>query len=138
MPYYISNYSEDRSQNLYNAVLALLKDEGLFRKPELTAKAVAERLDGSPSAIGAAIAYKTDSNFSRLLARLRVHEACFMLRNRKYDDLTAEEIGLRAGFASRQTFYNCFSREMIMTPRQYRKASAEEREKVDRMLRIHL
>ena len=92
----------------------------------------------NPSAISAAIAYKTDSNFSRLLARLRVREACFMLRNRKYDDLTAEEIGLRAGFASRQTFYNCFSREMIMTPRQYRKASAEEREKVDRMLRIHL
>ena len=138
MPYYISNYSEDRSQNLYNAVLALLKDEGLFRKPELTAKAVAERLNVNPSAISAAVAYKTDSNFSRLLARIRIREACFMLRNRKYDDLTAEEIGLRSGFASRQTFYNSFSKEMAMTPRQYRKASAEEREKVDRMLRIHI
>ncbi len=138
MPYYISNYSEERSLNLYHTILALLKDEGLFREPDLTAKDIAERLGVNPSAISAAIAYMTDSNFNRLLARLRVREACFMLRNRKYDDLTAEEIGLRAGFASRQTFYNCFSKEMTMTPRQYRKASPEEREKVDRMLRIHL
>ncbi len=138
MPYYITNYSEERTLKLYNAILSLLKDEGLFREPNLTARSIAERLEVNPAAISAAVAYKTDSNFNRLLARIRVREACNMLRNHKYDNFTSEEIGLRSGFASRQSFYNGFTKEMGMTPRQYRNASAKDREKVDKMLRIHL
>lgn len=138
MPYYITNYAEDRTAGLYAALLALLEGEGLYRDPGLTARELAGRLGVNPCAISAAVAYKTDSNFNRLVARIRIREACRMLRSKKHAKYTAEEIGLRVGFGSRQAFYKCFAKEMAMTPVTYRNATREEREKVDKALRLHL
>ena len=117
---YLDHFSPERSARIHVGVLQLLQVQKLYRDPEITAKKIAEMLGEDFRAISAALAIETGDNFLTLLSRLRIREACRLLKDPKYDTWTAEEIGLRAGFASRQAFYLAFNRIMKMTPRQYR------------------
>ena len=43
------------------------------------------------------------------------------MTDKRYADMTIEEIGLQVGFANRQSFYASFYRVMGETPNNYRK-----------------
>lgn len=117
---YLEHFSADRADRIYVGVLDLLQVKKLYREPGITARKIAGMLGEDYRAISAALAIVGDENFLTLLSRLRVREACRLLRDPKFAEWSAEEIGLRSGFASRQAFYLAFNRIMGMTPRQYR------------------
>lgn len=117
---YLSHQSEQRAAAIHLGVLRLLEVERLFRDASITARRVAEMLNETPQSLSSAVAKRTGSNFSVLLAKLRTDEACRLLSSAKHQALTLEEVGLLSGFASRQNFYATFQKHMGMTPRQYR------------------
>lgn len=117
---YLDHFSADRADRIYVGVLDLLQVKKLYREPGITARKIAEMLGEDHRSISAALAIVGDENFLTLLSRLRVREACRLLRDPKFDTWSAEEIGLRSGFASRQAFYLAFNRVTGTTPRQYR------------------
>lgn len=117
---YLDHFSADRADRVYVEVLHLLQVKKLYREPGITARKIAEMMGEDHRAISAALAIQSGENFLSLLSRLRVREACRLLRDPKFAEWSAEEIGLRSGFASRQAFYLAFNRIMNCTPRQYR------------------
>lgn len=117
---YLDHFSADRADRVYVEVLNLLQVKKLYREPGITARKLAEMMGEDYRAISAALAIQSGENFLSLLGRLRVREACRLLKDPKFADWSAEDIGLRSGFASRQAFYLAFNRIMNCTPRQYR------------------
>ena len=117
---YLDHFSPNRAADIYIRVLKLLQKQRHYRDPDLTARRVAELIGCDHRAISAALAISTGENFLRLLAKIRANEAARMLRDRRFAEWNAEDIGLHCGFASRQSFYNAFNRVWGITPRQYR------------------
>ena len=117
---YLDHFSADRADRVYVEVLNLLQVKKLYREPGITSRKIAEIMHEDYRAISAALAIESGENFLTLLSRLRVREACRLLKDPKFASWSAEEIGLRSGFASRQAFYLAFNRIMGCTPKQYR------------------
>lgn len=122
---YLDHFSADRADRVYVEVLNLLQVQKLYRERGITARKIADMMGEDHRAISAALAIQSGENFLTLLNRLRVREACRLLRDPKFSKIGAEEIGLRSGFASRQAFYLAFRRLMNMTPTQYREGKEE-------------
>lgn len=120
VPAYVNRLKAERACDIYARVVKRLTDERRYRDPSCTATRLAAELRTNPRSISAAIAVCTGSNYSTLVNNLRLHDACKMLRSVACRNLTAEEIGLFAGFASRQAFYAAFRRKFNCTPGDYR------------------
>lgn len=121
---YLDHFSPDRVARIHIEVLRLLQVERLYRDADTTARRLAEIIGCDHRAISAAVSLSTGGNFSTLLAKIRIQEACRLLRDEKFASHNLEEIGLLCGFSSRQSFYNAFSKIMGGTPRQYRQRHA--------------
>lgn len=123
-PVYRNRIKPDRAYALYVRILEKLTKEKLYRDPNYTTAQLARDLETNTRYISAAVAICTGNNYAALVNGLRLRDACKMLRSPKSANLTAEEIGLLSGFASRQAFYLAFSRVYSCTPREYRLMSA--------------
>ena len=71
--------------------------------------------------ISAVVNSRFKTNFSGLVNEYRIKEALHYMTDKRYSDLTIEEIGTAVGFANRQSFYSSFYRTMGETPNSYRK-----------------
>ncbi|MCI6069566.1 MAG: helix-turn-helix domain-containing protein [Prevotellamassilia sp.] len=119
-PSYLKRISTERADEIYVRLLQKLTSERRYRDPKCTAKLMAEELGTNTRYISSAVALATGGNYSQLINKLRVRDACNMLSSALYKDMSLEEIGLLAGYASRQAFYLAFSRLHHCTPRAYR------------------
>lgn len=117
---YLRHLGDHRAASIHLAVLRVLEIDRLFRDANISAARVAEMIGETPQALSAALAKRTGHNFPHLLSKLRTDEACRLLVQARYAEITLEEIGLLAGFSSRQSFYLAFQKHMGMTPKQYR------------------
>lgn len=118
---YTDHLNTDRAYLIYVKVQKLLQSKKLYRDPTITARRLAEMIDEDSRSVSAAIAIQSGEDFLTHLSCLRVREACRLLRDPRFATWSAERIGLRSGFASRQSFYLAFKRIMGATPTQYRK-----------------
>ena len=81
-----------------------------------------ELYDGILTIIVAQKKYRDpDYSYSSLVNEFRVRDAANMLTDKRYLDLTMDEIGRKAGFANRQSFYAAFFKEKGEAPHQYKK-----------------
>lgn len=117
---YHKRISQLRLTNIFVQFYQILVNEKLYRDPSVNAQTFADRLGTNTRYISAAIASATGGNYYKLVNKLRIKDACSGLRSSRLKHLTSEEIGLKVGFSSRQSFYNAFKKEMGITPREYR------------------
>ena len=120
IPAYRNRLKAERADELYIRILQKLTGDKLYRDPQYTTAKLAADLHTNTRYISAAVAVRTGQNYCALVNGLRLRDACKMLRSPKYYHLTAEEIGLLSGFASRQAFYKAFARQYDCTPKEYR------------------
>ena len=120
---YYNKLTPERADALYILILQKLTEEKLYRDSGYTAARLAEELGTNTRYISAAVALCSGGNYPALVNSLRLRDACRMLRSPRCAAMTAEEIGLLAGFASRQAFYIAFARVHGCTPKEYRKQS---------------
>lgn len=125
-PAYRSRLKAERADELYIRILQKLTREKLYRDPNYTTAQLAEELQTNTRYISAAVAVCSGGNYCALVNGMRLRDACKMLRSAKYRHLTAEEVGLLAGFASRQAFYKAFARQYDCTPKAYRMGRDEQ------------
>ena len=125
-PIYRSRLKTERWQALYVQILKHVTEARRYRDPQCTAARMAKELNTNTQYVSIAVANATGGNFKALVNRLRLRDACRMLTSPRHARLTAEEIGLLAGFSSRQAFYLAFHRHYACTPKQYRKAAGTE------------
>lgn len=115
-----------RQEATFARIHKLLATRSVFTDADLSAATAAKTLGLSAAQFGQAIKSATGSNYARLIAAIRVRAACEMLRNDRYDDCTAEQIGIAVGFRSRQAFYQAFHRVTAMTPCDFRLISSRQ------------
>lgn len=132
MPYNIREKKEKHSayrsliraelaDELYDKILNIIVIDKRYRDKNFSAKELAKELNTNTRYISAVVNSRFNTNFSCLINEYRIKEAMHRLRDKRYTNMTIEEIGLSVGFANRQSFYASFYRIMNETPNDYRK-----------------
>lgn len=128
-PAYRSRLKAEKANELYIKIIEKLTREKLYRDPKYNTLKLAADLNTNTRYISAAVAVCTGSNYSALVNSLRLRDVLKMMQSTQYQDMTVEEIGLMAGFSSRQAFYLAFHRLYDCTPREYRLQLNRQRHK---------
>ncbi len=119
-PAYCNRLKAGRANEIYIKILEKLTREKLYRDPTYNTLRLSEDLNINTRYISAAVSACTGNNYTALVNGLRLRDVVKMMQSTLYKDMTVEEIGLLAGFSSRQTFYMAFHRVYDCTPRAYR------------------
>ena len=90
-----------------------------YRNPKYTALQLSEDIGVNTRYLSAAIQKHYGCNFATLVNKLRIEDAKEMLSATECT-LTMEDLSYSAGFSTRQSFYNAFSKYVGMTPSVYR------------------
>lgn len=122
---YRSQIRAELADELYDKILNIIVIEKRYRDPDLSAKEFAKELNTNTRYISAVINSRFNTNFSCLINEYRIKEALFRMKDKRYSDMTIEEISKEVGFANRQSFYASFYRIMGETPNSYRKRFAK-------------
>ena len=113
-----------RSDELFVRIMNKLSIGKLYRNPNYTSRMLAQDLGCDTRHIAASVAVHTNGgNFRMLINSLKLREACRLLKSAKHAGYSVEEIGLSAGFASRQAFYVAFHKKYNVTPREFRQSA---------------
>lgn len=109
------------ADELYDKILNIIIVEKRYRDKDFSAKELAVILGTNTRYISAVINSRFNTNFSCLINEYRIKEAQHKLTDRRFQELTIEEIGKQVGFANRQSFYASFYRLVGETPNNYRR-----------------
>lgn len=107
---------------LYGRILHKIVVEKKYRDPNYSARLMAEELGTNSRYVSAVIGLRCDDNYAGLVNEYRIKEACYMLKERRFAELTMEDIGALVGYKSRQAFYLSFFRKKGETPLSYRRS----------------
>ncbi|MBR7166652.1 MAG: AraC family transcriptional regulator [Bacteroidaceae bacterium] len=118
---YRSLIRAELADELYDRILNIIVLEKRYRDKNFSAKELAKELETNTRYISAVVNSRFNTNFSCLINEYRIKEAMHRLRDKRYANMTIEDIGLSVGFANRQSFYASFYRMMKETPNDYRK-----------------
>ena len=109
--------SEDDSRDQYT----IFK----YKEKNYSAKQLATELETNTRYISAVISVKFHTNYTTFVNQLRINDAMSLLIDKRFADLTMEEIGDMVGFSNRQSFYASFYKITGKSPRAYRKEHEE-------------
>ena len=118
---YRSLIRAELADELYEKILNIIVIQKRYRDKDFSAKILAKELSTNTRYISAVINSRFNTNFSCLINEYRVKEALHRMTDKRYLDMTIEEIGTLVGFANRQSFYASFYRVMNETPNGYRR-----------------
>ncbi|MBQ5896375.1 MAG: AraC family transcriptional regulator [Bacteroidaceae bacterium] len=118
---YRSLIRAELADELYEKILNIIIIEKRYRNKDFSAKELAKELCTNTRYISAVINSRFNTNFSCLINEYRIKEAQHKLIDKRFQEMTIEEIGSLVGFANRQSFYASFYRVMGETPNNYRR-----------------
>jgi AraC-like DNA-binding protein len=103
--------------NLYGAILERLESQKLYLDPTLSVQSMSESMNRSSRYISKAIKEVGNTNFSTLVNRFRINEARRLLASSQ--DIPVNDVMLRSGFGSKQSFHRNFKMATGFTPAEY-------------------
>ncbi len=108
------------ADELYDRILAIVVAGKKYRDPEYSAQKLARELDTNPRYLSAVINSRFGQNYSCLVNEFRIRDAQHMLTDKRFKEMTMEEIGAAVGFSNRQSFYAAFFKYKGIAPHKYR------------------
>jgi len=111
----------DTAEDLYIRIMNEIAVKKRYLDPTFTARQLAEDLQTNTRYISALMSLRFNGTFNATINHFRIKRAIFFMKDKRYEELTCEEIGLTCGFSNRQSFYSAFNKDMGMTPAAYRK-----------------
>lgn len=105
---------------LKSKILDIIVMQKKYKDKDYSAKHLADDLGTNTRYISAVVNVQFHSNYTSFVNKFRIEEAMTLMVDRRYQDLTMEEISDMVGFSNRQSFYASFYKFMKMTPREYR------------------
>ncbi len=122
-----SNIKPEQKQNIdtksiYNKILKYIKNEKLFKNPNLSLFSIAKKIGINRTYISLSIKEETGDNFYSLINNMRIEEAKEMIKNDYLTKHSIEYISKDVGFKSRATFYSWFKKKTGHTPIKYENA----------------
>ena len=121
---YRSLIRAELADELYDKILNIIVIETRYRDKDFSAKNLSEELNTNTRYISAVINSRFNTNFSCLINEYRIKEALHKMKDKRFVNMTIEDIGNEVGFANRQSFYAAFYRIMGETPNNYRKRNS--------------
>ena len=112
--------------SLKGRILEIIVIQKKYKDKDYSAKKLAEDLGTNTHYISAVVNTQFHSNYTTFVNKFRIEEAMTLMVDKRYQDLTMEEISDMVGFANRQSFYASFYKFMNMTPREYREQHFEK------------
>ena len=105
---------------LKEKILDIVVMQKKYLDKDYSARQLAEDLGTNTRYISAVVNVRFHMNYSSFVNKFRIEEAMAILVDRRYQDLSMEEVSDMVGFANRQSFYASFYKLLKMTPREYR------------------
>ena len=102
-------------------VIRLMEEEHLYRDPDLSMTALADRTGLSRGYLSQIINQKEGKNFFDFVNGYRIAEVQRHFADPKYDHFTILGVGQESGFKSKSTFNAVFKKIMKQTPSQYKR-----------------
>ena len=109
----------ENSEEIFEQILELMKNEKLFIDKDFSLNKLAEELNTNRTYISNIINSHAGETFIQLVNRFRIKYAKEALINEDNKNLTLETIGKEAGFKSTSTFNRVFKAETGVTPSFY-------------------
>lgn len=120
---------EDRLRQLFSQIEALMKEEELYKRSDISVDMFTSRLQTNRSYISKAINTYAATTFSGYVNSYRIRKAVEMLSD-PHKDVPIKVIATELGYNSLQSFYTNFQKETGVPPSRYRqevlKMSREE------------
>ena len=108
---------DEDSVNVLAALKQIILAEKLHLDPDINLNRIAKRLVLPAREISRAINTQTGNNFSQFIDRLRIEEACRLLRD---TDMPITQIIFASGFNTKSNFNREFSRILNKSPSEWR------------------
>lgn len=121
-----ASYEDSKINEIYHSIIHLLNSKKIYRDNNLTVTSLAMELNTNERYISNAINRHSQSNFTSLINKYRINEACSLLIHND-GRFKVSEIARRVGYGDPSTFYRQFKEITGLTPAQY----AEMREEVN-------
>ncbi len=106
---------------LKDSLLLLMKEDGLYREPELSILDVSERLKTPRHHITQVLNEELGKNFYTFINEYRIEDAKQRLKDPKNNNLTVLAVGYDSGFNSKSSFNTLFKKYVGLTPSAFRK-----------------
>jgi len=117
---YRSLISPRMMDKMQEQIMNIIVMQKKYRDKDYSAKKLAEEIGTLSRNISAVVNVRFHVNYNQFVNKHRIDEAMSILVDKRYQDLTVEEVGDMVGFSNRQSFYASFFRIKGITPRQYR------------------
>lgn len=117
---YRSLVSPQLMDELKDKILNVILIQQKYKDKNFSAKQLAEMLGTNTRYISAVVNVRFHMNYTSFVNKFRIEEAMGLLVDKRYKDLTIEDISDMVGFSNRQSFYASFYKINGITPRQYR------------------
>ena len=117
---YRSLVSPQLMDELKERILDVIVMQKKYKDSGYSARQLAEDLDTNTRYVSAVMNVRFHMNYTSFVNKYRIEEAMSILVDKRYQDLSIEEVSDMVGFANRQSFYASFYKIMGITPRDYR------------------
>jgi AraC-like DNA-binding protein len=115
---------ESRRDKLCIAIRDMILREKAYRNPVLSREQVIEQLGTNRQLFDEAVQYCFCMSFTDYVNTLRMKDAITLLEQ---SDLPVEAVAEKAGYGTLRTFQRQFGKQYNMSPKEYRKFSAENK-----------
>ena len=119
-PNYRSLVSPQLMDELRDRILEIIVMQKKYRDRDYSAKRLAVDLGTNTRYISAVMNVRFHMNYTSFVNKYRIEEAMSILVDKRYQDLSIEEVSDMVVYSNRQSLYASFYKIMGVTPRYYR------------------
>jgi AraC-like DNA-binding protein len=101
-------------------ISSILKEDHLYKNPELTVKDLSHILKINPRHVSQIINVAFNKSFIELINEYRINDSIDQLTKNPQGNISIKEICYSSGFNSRSAFNNAFKKQTGFSPSEYR------------------
>ncbi|MCI6672050.1 MAG: helix-turn-helix domain-containing protein [Prevotella sp.] len=117
---YRGRINPELMDELKEQIFDLILIQKKYKDKNFSARKLAEILGTNTRYISAVISIRFHTNYKSFINKFRIEEAMTILADKRYKDLSMQDISDMVGFANRQSFYASFYKINQMTPKEYK------------------
>ncbi len=117
---YHNQLSPTTKDVIQEKIMRIIVIQKKYRDKDYSAKQLAEDIGTNTHTISAVVNARFHMNYKSFVNKYRVEESMSILVDKRYQDLTIEEISDMVGFTNRQSFYASFYKLLGITPKDYK------------------
>lgn len=120
-PTYRTMVNPNLMDELKERIIDIVLMQKKYKDKNYSASKLAEDLGTNTRYISAVVNVRFHMNYASFINKFRIEEAMALLTDKRYAELSMEEISDMVGFANRQSFYASFYKINNCTPRDYKR-----------------